>query len=295
MSDGDMHYLYNIGQEMDRKKKKIYMELGKIFYTAIPFIAKGLKEIENSDVIFYYEDIVASGDEYESSSLKDKIIEKGVQSHAKPLETMGDEAWRSFEDESIDVIFIRGEQNTYDFYEKLVVWQPKLKEDGWLFGFFNMPSSFIDSSFFEALDRFSIERGLGYSILNYPLTKNIFELYSLDVSQRLREIKRYIEHGRIVEARDLTLRIKFIYSHSPFFANLEAELEYQCGNVDRAKQLFSNIIHIWPYHIRAMNNLASIEANMGNKKVAKRLFKEILKIDPNNSDAEHNLKELEKL
>jgi len=157
-----------------------------------------------------------------------------------------------------------------------------------------MPGAFTDTKKYEALDTFSIERGLGYSILKYPLTQNMFELYSYDVSQSLRDIQNYLRDGRFIEARDIAKRIMNIYSHSPFIANLEAELEYQCGKAQDAKKKFERILNQWPYHVNAMNNLAAIEVNTGYPGRARALFERVLEIDPGNEDAIASLNEMGK-
>jgi len=277
--DADSYYFYNLGMLLGETKKTI-VQVGrdKRFFDAFE---KGLKVANKSGIVFY---CVDSDSVNETTEIE---IKKDIFDSVDYIPLSAVNGADRFEEKSIDVIFLNGDYGFFNLYDVIDTWYPKLKDDGWLSGY---------CRFYEEgdLERFAREKGLGFSILQRPLTDNIFEVYSEDIASGLRKIQDCINFGMLLDADQVINRILTAYPYSPFLTNLKAELDYQCGKTVEAKKLFENIINMWPYHVRAMNNLAAIEVNTGYPGRARALFERVLEIDPVNEDAIASLNEMGK-
>ncbi|HOJ43144.1 MAG TPA: hypothetical protein PK800_03395 [Syntrophorhabdaceae bacterium] len=291
--DCDSYYFYNMGRLMDNDKKMV-VEVGSgnnLFYHAF---VEGLMAEHKSGMSFYRVDGSMDEEEKRTSFIDDLKTYNVFESiEVIPFSQIIGAA--NFDNKSIDIIFINNDPNVTDIYAILSAWYPKLKDNGWLSGFLFTDEGIVSNIQENELNGFAIDFGLGYSILQKPLTNNIFELYPKELALGLKTIQQNLNNGEIGDARQIAFRIMHAYPHSPFIANLKAELDYQCGMASDSKRLFEKIIDMWPYHVRAMNNLAAIEANTGNIKKAKSILDRVLAIDPNNFDAITNLKEIEGL
>lgn len=285
-NNGESYYLYNLALEAVKNRKTVIAEINGSENSILDIFYKGLKDNEGSEIVFYSIDR-AFTDEFKKKKFFEGLKEKGITESQIKLTPLSDgDAVIQINDKTLDIVFIH--DNNGSLYNNLCKWFRKIKDDGWFSGYISLPQQ-------NELERFAIEMGLGYSITSMPLTKDIFEIYSKEISEGLRKLKDFLDLGRFVDAKNIASRIMTHYPHSPFITNLKAELDYQCGLVNDAKALFKKIIEAWPYHVRTMNNLAAIEANAGNIINARRLLEKILTIDPNNFDAMTNLKEIERL
>lgn len=294
--DCDSYYFYNMGRLMDDEKKVVVEVGGGIDNFLNPFI-KGLIDGNKTKITFYRVDESLDGEE-KANLFKDRLKTYNVFDAVNIIPFPQFISVANFDDKSIDVMFMNRSSGSSDIYTLLSVWYPKLKDNGWLSGYlFNSLSQegIISNLEADGLNRFALDFDLGYSIIQRPLTENIFEIYNKEVSSGLKSIGQYLNLGHFNDARQIASRIVLIYPHSPFMANLKAEIDYQCGEAKDSRRLFEKIVDMWPYHVRAMNNLAAIEANTGNITHARKLMENILHIDPSNADAMANLREMERL
>ena len=84
----------------------------------------------------------------------------------------------------------------------------------------------------------------------------------------------------------------------PTFVEAKYNLAYVYhseGNIEKAKQLYHEIIKISPGDIKSLNNLGSILIDEGEYKEAKQFLQKCLKIDKDFEIAQKNLKRLEEL
>ena len=291
--DCDSYYFYNMGRLMD-DDKKVVVEIGGGNNVFCDAFIKGLMAGNKSGISFYRIDETMDEEEKRIGFI-DNLKTFNVLESIDVIPLSHIVSVSNFNDRSIDIIFINDNSPFSDIYALLSAWYPKLKDNGWLSGFLFIDENILTNIRSNELNSFALDFGTGYSILPPPLTNNIFELYTKELASGLKNIQQNINASQFGEARQIALRIMQIYPHSPFIANLKAELDYQCGFTMESKRLFEKIIDVWPHHIRAMNNLAAIEANTGNIERARSLLQKILKIDPSNFDAITNLKEIEKL
>jgi len=291
LPDGNSYYIFNTGRSIDNNKK-IVVEIGDKGKTYGDILAMGVKPGGISDITFFHIDTTLDNEDKQKAFIE-RLQGYGVFKSIDVIPLSPVEAATQFADKGIDIIFIFLKQECFNI-PLLYTWHPKLKDNGWLSGMILSHETEEDHFLREVLENFALEKGIGYSILPRPLTENMFEIYPAKIADGLRMIQEYLSLGKFRSARQILLDIEMLYPHSPFFANLRAELDYQCGMIEDAKRLFSSIINHWPYHVRALNNLAAIEINHGNYNNAKAILGKILQIDPFNYDAKNSLEETER-
>ncbi len=291
LPDGNSYYMYNTGRFIGNDRK-IAVDIGSDGDTYSHIFAMGLKAGGFSDIILNRID-ASLNDEDKQMAFKGKLEGYGVFQSINIIPYLPEEAPSQFDDKSLDIIFLFAGKE-YFSSSLLLAWYPKLKDNGWLIGAI-LPYEATDNYLLKSIvDDFALNRSIGYSILSWPLTDNMFEVYTGKVTDELRRLQENLNLGNFIVARQLILYMEAQYPHSPFMANLRAELEYQCGMVENSRKLLTKIVNSWPHHVRALNNLAAIEINHGNYNHAKEILEKILRIDPFNHDAQANLAEVER-
>ena len=72
-------------------------------------------------------------------------------------------------------------------------------------------------------------------------------------------------------------------------AFVSAVEKHQNGDFFGARELYQNILKVFPSHFQSLGNLGALELKFGEPEKAKKAFLEALKINPNFSDAHYNL------
>lgn len=282
MWEGDARYLYHVGKVM--KENTVFVETDGPGVSAVYPLFAGLRDGGGWGTTLYTVESEGERREYDPY-----VADGAAKPPVSPISRT--EALYFFAEGSIDVLFFRGEKRGQDVYDGLCLWYPKLKQNGWLFGRGSLEEG--REATVEALEGFAVERRLGFTMLKYPLTDDMFEIYGEATADGLREVGKLIEEGRFFDALSIMKKLVASYPYSPFLANLEAEITYRCGRFYEAEVMMEGIVRRWPHHVNTLNNMAAMAANRGNFINARAFLGRVTVLDPDNETARCTLAAIE--
>lgn len=129
---------------------------------------------------------------------KDNIQKAGISSFIHPIRKSSTIAFEDFEDGSIDLLFVDGDHSFEGCYSDLVYWFPKLRTGGVLIGHDCEPDSGVRS----AVEKFSSETGIPYTIHPLPKTHYMFEFDRWDKQAKKPNLSVVKEEAHIEQYRD---------------------------------------------------------------------------------------------
>ena len=104
----------------------------------------------------------------------------------------------------------------------------------------------------------------------------------------LDEINQFVEAGELEAASSAVSAAITQNQDSPALLNLQAELKFQLGDREQAKQILLNLVNRWPEYSPALNNLAVSHWEEGEPQKAVECLIKALEIDPDNRQTIRN-------
>ncbi len=179
---GDVRYLFDKTGTL--QENSVIVEIGSFMGLSAIVMAHGLIADGNYTTRIYCIDTWEGSPEHQNLDvIKNKqlydnfignISKAGVKPLIHPIRKRSTEASLDFQEQSIDLLFIDGDHSYESCYEDLKAWYPKLKPEGILIGHDCVPGGGV----YQAVEKFSKERGFKYSVIEPPAAHYIFELHT---------------------------------------------------------------------------------------------------------------------
>jgi GT2 family glycosyltransferase/glycosyltransferase involved in cell wall biosynthesis/Flp pilus assembly protein TadD len=116
--------------------------------------------------------------------------------------------------------------------------------------------------------------------------------YEDELAEKISIVNELRQKGILEEAYNILLETIQLHTDSPYLLNLQAELKYQMGKIEEAKNDFLYLSDCFPSHGQILNNLGVIHLGEGDFQKALSYYRKSLEINPSDRVATLNLADL---
>ncbi|MBM4136783.1 MAG: glycosyltransferase [Nitrospira sp.] len=295
LCEGDIHFLFEKARNLPRNG--IIVEIGSFMGLSSVIMAHALLATQNYGARIYCIDTWEGSPEHATlNEVKNKqlfdiflsnIKKSGVSSFIHPIHKASVDAASEFADQSIDILYIDGDHSFEGCYSDLKAWYPKLHKNGILFGHDCVPEGGVR----QALEKFSGEYDLAYTILDAPITHYMFEIFLRDSSEALnQQAVTLLQIGKREEAKSILLDIiKRSPTYHIAYNNL-ALILWDDGDFENAVKYFEDALRTSNFDRSVVFSYGDMLSSHKKYAKAKELYKAYLKTNPNDSEIHSLLK-----